>query len=222
MFNWFKSRLEIIKLILLRQKLVAILGLLLIVKLGLDLVSPAKIPGILVRVSALIPWYAWLIGWLALLVYAFIEYSLERKEVFDRTSLNFFKAFLEFLINQGKNLFNDAEDKNFYSKVKFWQEQVIQGIAIGLGPEEAEKYFQKMDSQNSVTTAYKESMSKNTNEPLCRALQANVEELKAIHLNLSETRTYERGELEGVKGLKMVNEPKPEGKEETTALRIRG
>ncbi len=221
MVNWFKERLEIIKLILLNQKLLAAFGMLLIVKFILDLVLLSKIPAQLVQISTFIPWYGWVLVWLILFLFASIEYSLERKEVFDHTSLNFFKAFLEFLINQGNNLFNDSEEKNFYSKIKFWQEQVIQGIAIGLGSEEAEKYFQKMDSQNSVTTAYKESMNKNTNEPLCRALQANVEELKAILLNLSETRIYGKGELEEVKNLKLVNEPRPEGKEETTALRIR-
>jgi hypothetical protein len=221
MTKWLKDRLEILKLILLRQKNLAAFGVLLIFKFLLDLIPPVKTSPLLAQISTFLPWYGWVIGWFALLCFAAIEYSLERKEVFDQTSLNFFKAFLEFLINQGNNLFNDAEDKNFYSKIKFWQEQVIQGIAIGLGPQESEKYFQKMDSQNSVTEAYRESVNKNTNEPLCRALQANVEELKAIRLNLFETKIYEKGELEGMKNIKLANEPRAEGEGGTTALQIK-
>jgi hypothetical protein len=91
-----------------------------------------------------------------------------------------------------------------------------------LGPEESEKYFQKMESQNSVMEAYRDSLSRKTNEALVQALLANVEELKSIRLNLSETKIYEKSELEGVRDLKLANEPRPEGKEETTALRIRG
>jgi len=158
---------------------------------------------------------------LTLFWYASLEYSVDRKKVFDQTSLNFFKAFLEFLISEGNNLFNSAEEKSFYSKVKFWQDQVIQGIAIGLGPEASERYFQKMDGSHSVTEAYKESLSQKTNEPLCLALRANVEELKDIRLNLSETKIYEKGELEAVRNIKLANEPGPEGKEETTALSIK-
>ncbi|HEY5037667.1 MAG TPA: hypothetical protein VIJ93_01190, partial [bacterium] len=107
------------------------------------------------------------------------------------------------------------------SRIKFWQHQVIQGIALGLGPEESEKYFQKVDSESPVMEAYRESLTLKTNEPLCKALQANLEELKLIRFNLTETKKYEQGELETVKKINLANGSNPEQGEKSTALQIR-
>lgn len=161
------------------------------------------------RFSKVVPWYGWVIGWLVLLWVSALEYSVKRKEEFDKTSLNFFKAFLDFLIQQGSRLFEDAGEKNFYSKLNDWQHQVIQGIAIGLGPAESEKYFQKMESQNSITQAYRESQDSGSSEPLCRLLQENIDELKTIKINLAETRDFEKADLEAIKNIKLIGESKP-------------
>jgi hypothetical protein len=156
------------------------------------------------------PWYSWAIGWFALLWATSIEYSLNRKENLDQTSLDFFKAFLESLIQQGHQLFHHSEEKDFYSKINDWQHMVIEGIAIGLGHEESQKVFQKMDSDHPLTDAYREFLSSRSSEPLCRSLQKNLEELELIRKSLAETKFYEKGELEALKRANFTSGSRPQ------------
>ena len=151
------------------------------------------------QASQIIPWYGWALGWLGVLWLSSLGYSLGRKKHFDETSLNFFKAFLDFLIQQGSGLFDYSDEKNFYQKIKDWQHQAIQGIAIGLGPEESQKFFQKMELQSPVSEAYKKSKEARSNEPLCLSLQANLEELKAIRMNLREAKAGAKGGMEALR-----------------------
>ncbi len=206
MTHWLACRLEILKLTLHRPILLAVFGLLQIGQFILILVPTAKLSGPLSAISTLIPWYGWIIGWLISLWTASIEYSVQRKREFDKTSLNFFKAFLDFLIHQGNALFNDAGEKDFYSKLNDWQHQVIQGIAIGLGPQESEKYFQKMDYQTPLPKAYRESQDSSSSDPLCKWLQENLTELNQIRLELTETADFKEEHLERVKNTKQLGE----------------
>ena len=206
MIQWLQNRLHLLRLILRQSISLFLFAVLQGAELTLILVPRFKANAELVKISTLLPWYGWVIGWLALLWLASLEYSVKRKEEFDKTSLNFFKAFLDFLINQGNHLFNDAGGKDFYSKINDWQHQVIQGIAIGLGSGESEKYFQKMDGQNSITKAYRQSQDSSSSEPLCRFLQENLTELEGIRANLKETKDFEKADLEAVKKIKMIGD----------------
>jgi hypothetical protein len=189
--KWFKNRFEIFFLTLRHSPFLVIFGVLQIIELILLKFPPSIVNSKLLQVSAWVPWYAWVIGWLLLLWLGAVEYSFRKKERFDFTSASFFKAYLEFLINEGGKLAGYSEDKDFYSKVSDWQRQVVGGIAIGLGPMESERYFQKMDGKNPLTEAYRESLTLKNNDPLCRALLENVEELKAIRQNLTGAESYE-------------------------------
>jgi hypothetical protein len=192
MFQWLKIRLEIIRLTLKNRALLMFLFFLILAPVLLRVALPASLLHYL-------PWYAWGMGWLALLWFASIEYSLQRKEVFDQTSSAFFKAYLDHLIREGHALVHRSEEKDFHLKVGDWQRQAVQGIAIGLGPEESRNYFQKIDSQNPLTEAYKKSQELHSSEPLSRTLQGNLEELETIRVKIAGPRALEEGQAEDMK-----------------------
>jgi hypothetical protein len=209
MVQWLKIRLEIIKLTLRNPTLIVFLLVLVAVQLTLASVPPSKMNVHLFDLLTFIPWYGWVIGWLVLFWFASIEYSLNRKEVFDQTSMSFFKAYLDSLIKQGNGLFNYSEEKDFFSKINDWQHQVIQGLAIGLGPEASQKYFHKMDQKNTVKDPGRgTSLSLKTSDSLCRILQENLEELNRIRMGLKETPGEERDNLEVDKNIKLIGESK--------------
>jgi hypothetical protein len=210
MLHWIKERLGIIQAILPRPVFLAVFGLSQSVRILLAL-APAPTAGSLrSEILDWTPWYGWVIGWLALLWAGAIEYSLKRKENFDMTSLNFFKAFLDSLIQEGHQLFHHSDQKDFYSKINDWQHMVIEGIAIGLGPEESQKYFQKIDNQYPLTEAYRDFLGSRSSEPLSRSLQVNLEELELIRRSLRETKVFEKGELEALKRANFAGGPHPQ------------
>lgn len=208
MVLWFKTRLKIIQLTLRKPILLVVFGIFQTIQWILDIIPGSKLSASLSQLSMLMPWYGWVIGWLVLLWSASLEYSVKRKEVFDETSIAFFKAYLDFLINEGGKLFDHSMDKNFYSKINAWQHQVIQGIAIGLGPEESQKLYQKMDKPNSVSAENRESLALKTSEALCRTLQENIEELKAIKIKLLENQEVDESSPNPAEKPKLIDEPK--------------
>jgi hypothetical protein len=199
MSSFFKDRFEIFRSTLPRASILLIFGIFQAAEGILVFVPIFQKDPWFRHASQMIPWYGWTIGWLGALWLSSLGYSLGRKKHFDETSLNFFKAFLDFLIQQGSGLFDYSDEKNFYQKIRYWQHQAIQGIAIGLGPEESQKFFQKMELQSPVSDAYKKSQESRSNEPLCLSLQANLEELKAIRMNLRETKARAKGEMEALR-----------------------
>jgi hypothetical protein len=201
MAKWLKNRLEIIKLTLRNPVLLVVFGILFVSPFVLVLVPALKL-------SNWMPWYGWVMGWFAFLWFASIEYSAQRKEVFDQTSIAFFKAYLDSLIKQGNNLFNYSEEKDFYSKINDWQHRVIQGLAIGLGHEASEKYFHKMDSKNPLAKGGQPALALRTSEALCRILQENIEELNLIRIELKDIKGDEAGDLEIGNDIKMLGESK--------------
>lgn len=207
MLPWLKARLAILRLFLPRPSLLGVLLPLQAVPIALSLVPPDKLPPPLAPLASFVPWYAWVIGWLLILLVSSLEYSIERKKRFDETSLNFFKAFLDFLIKEGHQLFNFSEEKDFFSKINDWQHRVIQGIAIGLGPDKAHQFFQKVEGKYPVMRAYKESKNLGSSIPLCKALQDNLDELNMMRIELLGI------EDEGGKDLAVVGNPdyKPKG-----------
>ena len=207
MFKEIKDRWGILKLTLPHPAILSVFGMLQAAWIIIVFFVPGQSDSVLLLLFLSIPWYAWVIGWLALLWAGSIEYSLKRKENFDTTSLNFFKAFLDFLVKEGHVLYQRAEEKEFYSKIDQWQRKVVQGIAIGLGPRESEKYFEKMDTQYSLTKAYRESQASGSNEPLCRILRGSLEELSVLRTNLTETQDFEREELEDLKKANLTIPP---------------
>lgn len=169
------------------------------VRIILYFVSESKLNNLPAEVMRLTPWYFWVIGWLLLLWVGTLKNSLKEKEIIDKTSFNFFEGFLAFLIKEGHALFNHSEDKDFYSKIEGWQRMVIEGIALGRGPEASEAFFHKMESQYPLSNSYRDSLRLNSSEPLNVALQGNLEELETIRKNLKAGMVYEKGELEAVK-----------------------
>ena len=125
-------------------------------------------------------------GWLAAFWLSTLEYSVRRKKSFDETSINFFRAYLDFLIHEGNKLFDHSAEKEFYSRINDWRHQALQGIAIGLGPAASEKFFQKMEAKNPLSEAYRKSTAANANEPLCLSLQEHLEELSVMRMELND------------------------------------
>jgi hypothetical protein len=187
MAQWLKRRFEIVKLTLDNPVFLALLGIWLACPFLLAWLSPLPSDGPLSRFSGWTPWVGWIAGGLLLLWTASVEYSVKRKEVFDQTSKAFFKAYLESLIRQGHDLFHYSEEKDFYSRISGWQHRVVEGIAIGLGPEASQKYYQKTDIPFQAADGNRQAMALRTGEALCRRLHENLEELKRIRMGLEET-----------------------------------
>lgn len=206
MILWLQNRMDVIRLTLRHPVLLGVFGILLAIRFSLALFPSSKTNIHTLEMFMGFPWYGWALVWTGLLWVASIEYSVRRKEEFDKTSLNFFKAFLDFLIKQGHHLYDCSGDEDFYSKINDWQHQVIQGIAIGLGPEESEKYFQKMDGQNPLPKAYRASRDSSSSEPLCLWLQENLAELDQIRMGLTGTKDFKEEELERIKNTKLLGE----------------
>ncbi len=120
----------------------------------------------------------------------------------------FFKAYLDSLIKQGNHLFNYSEEKDFFSKINDWQRQVIQGIAIGLGPAASEKYFHKMDSDKPLGDKGQQAITLKTSDALCQILQKNIEELNRMRTELTEPGAGEKDGLEAGKNVKLLGESK--------------
>jgi hypothetical protein len=205
MLSWLKTHLEVLHLSLGSSLPFFAFALFQLGALTLWRFPPSPAVGLYFFWLIGIPWYAWVIGWLLILWVLTLNYSVQRKKRFDETSLNFFRSYLDFLINQGHQLFHRSEDKDFYSKINEWRHQAIEGIAIGLGPVESQKFFQKMETQNPLSQAYRESTTARSGEPLARWLQKQLEELGQIRLSLPEREEKEGKEL-AVSG---KNEPGP-------------
>src|SRR5580658_1485290 len=199
MVKSLKNRLEIIKFTLHHPKFLVVSGVLLVGPFIPALVPPKKLP-------LWMPWYGWVIAWLLFLWFASIEYAVKRKEVFDQTSSAFFKAYLDSLIKQGNHLFNYSEDKDFYSKINDWQHQVIQGIAIGLGPRASENYFHEMDKKNPTAETSQTALTLRTSDALCKILQDNIEELNRMRGELAEAKGGEKDDLQAGKDVKLLGE----------------
>ena len=186
MFQWFKNRLEVLHLSVGTSLPFWVFGLFQLAALALWFHPVPPQVGLYFFWLTGLPWYAWVIGWLLILWVLTLNYSAQRKKRFDETSINFFRAYLDFLIHQGHQLFQHVDAKDFYSKIDDWRHQAIQGIAIGLGPVESQKFFQKMETQNPLTQAYRESTAARSGEPLARWLQKELDELGQIRLGLPE------------------------------------
>ena len=199
MLQWLKDRFEIIGLTFRHPGLLAAFGLFQAAVLLLGRYLPPAEPNRFYGGLLSIPWYSWTIGWLAVLWLTTLEYSVHRKKSFDETSNNFFKAYLDFVIREGHGLFNRADDKNFYTQVNEWQRRAVMGIAIGLGPKESEKFFQKMEGKSPLQEAYRKSREARSNEALCRALQDNLDELGGMRMKLLEGVEKEKGGLATLK-----------------------
>lgn len=186
MLQWLKDRWEILWLSLKRPLLLLVFAAFQAAAILLGLLPPPGWLSPFLGWFTSIPWYGWVIGWLIVLWSCTLDYSVDRKKSFDETSTNFFKAYLDFLLKEGRQLFQYADDKDFYSKISNWQRKAVQGIAIGLGPSESGKFFQKMESQSPLEQAYRKSQEQKTSEALCRSLEDRLEELGQIRLNLPE------------------------------------
>ena len=181
MLSWFKDRLSILQLTLRHAILLWVMAMLQTAFLLLPFLPPSSLRDTLLS----IPIWVWVVGWLAALWLSTLNYSVERKKRFDETSLNFFRAYLDFLLQGGHNLFGLSGDKDFYFKVKEWQRQAVMGIAIGLGPKESERFFHKMEDQDPLEAAYQKSREKGDNELLSQALAARLTELDELRKSLA-------------------------------------
>lgn len=186
MLSWFRDRVEVLRLLFKDPSLLWALGLLQTLALVLYFFPfPQAAP---IRDFLMVPpWYAWALTWLTLLWLSTLGYSAGKKKLFDETSRNFFRAYVEHLLHQGHGFFSETEVEGLFLKAKEWQRQAIQGIAIGLGPEESERFFQKMEAASSLTKAYRRSEEQNSTEPLWRSIQVHLEELERIRLGLLGT-----------------------------------
>ncbi len=209
MIKSLKERLEIIKLTLGNPVLLGVFAVLQATRFVFGRIPPSKANTRLWEIVLWLPWYGWVIGWLVILWFVSIEYAVKRKEVFDQTSMAFFKAYLDSLIKQGNGLFDLSEEKDFFSKINDWQHRVIQGLAIGLGPEASQKYFHKMDKKNPAPDPKQgSSLALKNSDSLCRILQENLEELNRIRMDLAATSGEEKADLEADKNIKRLGESK--------------
>ncbi len=197
MLQWLKDRWEILRS--LEHPLpFLVFGFFQVVAVLLALFPPTGRAARFVGWLGSISWYGWVIGWLLVLWGSTLTYSVERKKRFDKTSANFFRAYVDFLMKEGHQLFHHAGETGYFSKINDWQRKAIQGIAIGLGPKASEDFFQKVESKSPLSDAYRESTASKSGEPLSRALQVRLEELSLLRTGLpedKEEREKERGDL---------------------------
>ncbi|GEM_PF-3203877 len=186
MVQWLQDRWEILRLSLQRPLLFLVLAFFQGAALFLGRFPPPASTLPFVDWLTQIPWYGWAIGWLAVLWVSTMDYSVERKKRFDLTSVNFFRAYLEHLMKEGSLIFRHAGEKDFYSKISDWQRKAVQGIAIGLGPEQSKEFFQKVEAKSPLSEAYREASNAKSDEPLAKCLEARMEELNLIRLSLPE------------------------------------
>lgn len=186
MFPRFDDQLEILWLSLRHSALTLVFVLLQAAAMLLVFLHPpiASSPYLAWLVN--LPWYGWVIGWLAVLWLCTMRYSADRKKRFDLASANFFKAYLEHLIKEGSLIFQHAGEPGFYSRINDWQRKAVQGIAIGLGPEQSKEFFQKVETKSPLSEAYRQAVASKTDEPLSKSLEARLEELNHIRLSLPE------------------------------------
>jgi hypothetical protein len=183
MLSWFRDRAQVLQIVLVRPSLLWILAPLQVLAVIL-IPFPSPQLAFLRDPLMAVPWYAWVIAWLTLLWLLSLGNWASHEKLVGETSRNFFKAYLEHLLHQGHGFFRETEVEGTYLKAKEWQRQAIEGIAIGLGPEESERFFHKMETENSLTKAYRRSEEKNSVEPLLNAIQAHLDELERMRLGL--------------------------------------
>ncbi|HVZ80685.1 MAG TPA: hypothetical protein VHE12_07785 [bacterium] len=184
MLSWFRERAEVLKLILQRPSLLWLLAPLQVLAWVL---IPFPSPQVALLRDALmaVPWYAWVIAWLSLLWFLALGHWAGHHRLVAETSKNFFKAYLEHLLHQGHGFFGETKVEETYLKAKEWQRQAIEGIAIGLGPEASQRFFEKMEMEHSLTKAYRRSEERNSVEPLLGSIQAHLDELERLRLGLT-------------------------------------
>lgn len=181
MLSWFRDRAHVLKLILQRPSLLWLLAPFQVLAVILVPFPSPQLAFIREPLLA-VPWYAWVIAWLALLWMLALGHWAGHEKLVTETSRNFFKAYLEHLLHQGHDFFQETGIDETYLKAKEWQRQAIEGIAIGLGPDESEIFFQKMEVENSLTKAYRRSEEKRSVEPLLNAIKAHLDELERLRL----------------------------------------
>lgn len=181
--SWFRDRAEVLKVILQRPSLLWLLAPFQVLAVIL-IPFPSPQLAFLRDPLMAVPWYAWVITWLALLWLLALGHWAGHQKLHAETSHNFFKAYLEHLIHQGHGLFQETEVEKAYLKAKEWQRQAIEGIAIGSGPEGSERFFQRMEMENSLTKAYRRSEEKNSVEPLLNSIKAHLDELERLRLEM--------------------------------------
>lgn len=183
MLSWFRDRAAVLRIILQRPSLLWLLAPVQVLALILIPFPSPQLAFVRDPLMA-VPWYAWAIAWLALLWLLALGHWAGHERLVGETSRNFFKAYLEHLLHQGHGFFRETEVEKTYLQAKEWQRQAIEGIAIGLGPDESEKFFQKMEAENSLTKAYRRSEESNSVEPLLNSIQAHLDELERLRLAL--------------------------------------
>ncbi|HET9868912.1 MAG TPA: hypothetical protein VFR02_00225, partial [bacterium] len=108
MVRWIQSRFEVFQLVVLGTRSFRLLFGLQVLVVALHWLPPAAGTAFL----AAVPWWGWVLGWLAYLWLTTLGYAAERKGRFDFTSMNFFKSYLDFIINEGGRLLVDSESKD--------------------------------------------------------------------------------------------------------------
>src|SRR5581483_130150 len=104
MISWFCDRVEVLRLLFKDPSLLWALGLL--QTLALVLYFFPFPPAAPIRDLLMFPpWYAWALTWLVLRLLSTLGYSAGKKNLFDETSRNFFRAYVEHLLRQGHGFF---------------------------------------------------------------------------------------------------------------------
>jgi len=186
MIQWFRDRWEILRLSLKRPAPFLVFAFFQGAALLLGYFPPPGSIRPFVDWLIQMPWYGWVIGWLVVFGMTTLDYSVERKKRFDLTSANFFRAYLEHLLKDGSQVFQHAGEKDFYTRINDWQHKAVQGIAIGLGPEQSKDFFQKVEAKSPLSEAYRQATASKSDEPLAKSLEVRLEELNLIRLSLPE------------------------------------
>jgi hypothetical protein len=217
MLTWFRDRAEVFRIVLQNPSLLWVLAPFQVLAI---ILIPFPSPQLAFLRDPLmsVPWYSWTIAWLILLWLSALGHWAGHQKLYTETSRNFFRAYVEHLLHEGHRFFREVDVEGTYLKAKEWQRQAIQGIAIGLGPEASERFFQKMEAEGSLTKAYRRSQEQNSAEPLWRSIQVHMDELELIRLGLLGAPSG-GGELVAVKKTDAGwDEEGPEGKVPKNAM----
>lgn len=167
MIIWVKERFLILKSSLQQPTLLFIWGGLNVADFLLGRFLSTSIDSKIPRISTLMPWYFWVMGWLLLLLSAVLEYALKISKKPSaskpKTKLMLLEEFLE---NKCKELEKKVTDKSLTLKaINDWREQLLSGFQTACGDNgyarlEATYRFVVMNQNNADMERIAESLTK--------------------------------------------------------------
>ena len=149
MIIWIKERFGIIKSALHHPTLLFIWGLLNVADLIFGRFLSQNIDSKIPRISTLMPWHFWVIGWLLLLLCSVIEYALKiEKEAIQNKNKPKTKlmAVEDFYEHKCLELERKIETNSItVDVINIWQRKLLRGVATAFGEKELDPFRRNLN-----------------------------------------------------------------------------